>query len=367
MRYSREDGCRAWLAHAMIPPVRLRELLDAFGSAENVYDRFRATDGECLAEWATEKQRELLRDQAAQAAMHGMMLAMQRQEIGILSIGDELYPPLLREIADPPVFLFYRGDLHVLHERTITVVGTRAATPQGAAAAHDLARGLSENGVVVVSGLAAGIDTAAHEGCLAGGSPTVGVCGCGIDVDYPVMSHELKERIVEGGGVLLSEFPLGYPSGRWVFEIRNRILSGLSRGVVLVEGRRRSGALLTVRHALDQGRDVFAWPGVIGSECAEAAHDLLREGARFATTAADVLEDFGWDSAQLPTREEKAALPPLDANQQLIVNALRMGEQSMDQLVLATKLDTPTLGASLTLLQILGVIRALPGKSYALI
>ena len=367
MRYRREDGCRAWLTYGMLEPEMVQDLIQSYGSAETVYDRFRETQGGCLKNQISEQSLNFLRQQAEPTAMHEMMLTMQRLEIGIMSIEDDLYPEALRQIQSPPTFLFYRGDPSVLLERSLTIVGTRRATAQGMQAAFDIARDLSASGVVIVSGLASGIDTAGHEGCLAGGSPTVGVCAGGIDLDYPATNHELREKIVSSGGLLLSEFPLGSPALAWHFDVRNRILAGLSRGVLMIEARIKSGTMLTVRHALDQGREVFAWPGVLGSECAEAAHVLLREGARFFTNAADVLEDFGWDRVKQTTKEEKATLPPLNDDQKRIVKALGMGEQSMDQLAQATGLETASLSTALTMLQIMGIIQSLPGKVYKII
>lgn len=367
MRYTREDGCRAWLTYGLLPLRLLRELLDEYGSAEAVYDEFRRTGGAFLEEFASAESVRLLREQAEPDAMHRMMLTMQRLDVGVMHSSDRAYPELLRQIASPPGLLFYRGSLECLQERMLTIVGTRHASPQGLDTARTVARDLSRAGVVIVSGLAEGIDGAAHEGCLEGGAPTVGLCASGIDVDYPAGNHALKERIIAGGGLLLSEFPLGLPAFRQNFHIRNRLLSGISRGVVMIESRIKSGTMVTVQYALDQGRDVFAWPGVPGSEYAEGAHQLLREGARFFTTADDLLEDMGWHDAPTPTREEKAALPPLSPDQQTVMQALRVGEQSMDQLAAVTGLETSTLSTALTLLQIMGLVRAMPGKTYRII
>lgn len=367
MQYTREDGCLAWLAYGLIPPHKTAELMDEFGCAERLYSEFVRTGGEVLSGFVGGEGMAMLRRQASRDEMHQMMLTMKRLDVGVLPISDPCYPDLLREIPDAPQLLFYRGSLACLRGRCMTIVGTRNPSVHGLDAAGTIARDLARSGVVIVSGLAEGIDSAAHDGCMEGGAPTIGLCAAGIDVDYPASSHDRKERIVREGGLLLSEFPLGLPAFRHNFSIRNRILSGMSRGVILIEGRIQSGTMLTVQHALAQGREVFAWPGVPGSIHAEAAHQLLREGARYFTEATDILEDMDWQGVKEPTKEEKAALPPLTDDQQLVMKALRAGEQSMDQLAAATGLPVPALSTALTLLQILGLIRAMPGKTYMII
>lgn len=367
VHYSREDGCRAWLAYALMPPIKLMRLLQEFGSAETIYTEYVRTGGEVLRPFVRKQGLQELSAHATPEAMHKMMLTLNEHQIGLLSSEDPAYPCLLHEIADPPPLLFYRGNLGCLQERMLTVIGTRSASPQGLQAAHDIAKGLSEAGVVIVSGLAEGIDTEAHTGCLQGRSPTIGICGTGIDVDYPAVNHQLKEDMLAKGGLLLSEWPLGFPALPHSFQHRNRLMSGLSRGTILIESRIKSGAMLTIQHALDQGREVFAWPGYPGSIHAEGAHQLIREGARYFTSAEDILDDMKWTSDALPSSEEKKALPPLSEDQKKVLHALRGGEQSMDQLAAATELSASALSISLTLLQVSGLIRSMPGKTYMII
>ncbi|MBR6027822.1 MAG: DNA-processing protein DprA [Clostridia bacterium] len=365
MRYQREDGCRAWLTSTMIRPETLCTLMREAGSAESVYIRFLEDRGESLREWLTERQLNILRKASAPDAMHRMMLRMQELEIGILSIDDPFYPAALTEINSAPALLFYRGSLSALQERSLTIVGTRKATPSCAAETESLAKALSKSGVCVVSGLAVGIDGAAHEGCLQGGSPTIGVCGCGIDIDYPSDNSQLRERILSGGGLLLSEFPLGMKPTPWSFSSRNRILSGLSRAVVMMQGYIKSGAMVTVGYALDQGREVFAYPGIPNLPLSEGPHQLLREGARYFTTAADILEDLGWDEHPLPTREQREQLPELTPEQKKVYSALSGGELSMDEIAEATGLSASEISVALTMLQMMGRVKSLPGKYFA--
>ena len=365
MRYQREDGCRAWLTYGQLKPEALAGLLAEMGGAEAVYDRFMRDGSGFLAPYATLQQRELLRDHASPEAMHEMMLVMRRLNLGILSMEDYSYPDALRAIADPPPLLFYQGNPDCLMGRCVAMVGSRRASPNILAVTRSIACELSRSGVTIVSGLAMGIDTAAHQGCLEGGSPTAAVLGCGMDVDYPAENAQLRRQIVEGGGVLLSEYPPGTPALGWHFPVRNRILSGLCKGVIMMEARIRSGSMTTVNHALDQGREVFAYPGNVGSEYAEGAHQLLRDGAIYFTDAADVLQDLGWaEEKPAPTPAQKAELPPMSEEQRQVYQLLSRQEMSFDELAAASGLDSPTLSGALTMLQILGLVRSMPGKTY---
>lgn len=367
MRYRREDGCRAWLTCAAWRPEALARILAQYGCAEAVYDRFTREGGAFLGDVANAQQLQWLEEKASPEAIHEMLVVMRRENMGILSMEDFGYPDALRDIPDPPPLLFYRGNLDCLLGPCITVIGSRSPSPSGMEAAERIARELSEAGVRVISGLALGIDGAAHRGCLAGGSPTVAVLGCGLDVNYPAGHRGLKNEILAKGGALLSEYPPGSPAMQWHFPVRNRIMSGLSRAVVLVEARIRSGSMSTVHHALDQGREVYAYPGVVGTEWAEGAHQLLREGANYFASAQDILEDLNLQGQrrQPPAPERQAALPPLNDDQRIVYARLcQGGEQSFDELVQATGLEPSALSGALTMLQILGIIRALPGKAY---
>ena len=365
MRYTREDGCRAWLTYALAHADIIANILEEFGSAEAVYDRFIQKGPAFLKEKLSDFSLEQLTEHSSKEMMHDMLVCMRKLNMGIMSIQDPLYPDSLRNLSSPPALLFYRGNPKCLMGKCITVVGSRTSSQQGAEATRKICRDFSKAGVCIVSGLAMGIDTAAHEGCLEGGSPTAAVLACGIDVDYPIENVELKERIVQTGGVLLSEYPPGTRASRFVFQVRNRILSGLSRAVVMMEGQIQSGSMLTVQHALDQGMDVYAYPGNPDTESAEGAHQLLREGAIFFTRAQDILEDFGWDDAISNHRpESNGVLPDLNDDQRSVFSLLCKGELSYDQLAEMSGLQPAALSVALTMLQMQGLIKAMPGKIY---
>ncbi len=368
MGYTREDGCRAWMTYGTLAPDSLEKLLEEYGSYEGIYDAFKHTQGSMLLHYANDQQMEILTKQARNAEMHEMMRAMQRKGMKIIAKDDAAYPELLRHIPDAPPLLFYMGNLQALAgEKFVTMVGSRRASFYGMDATRRIARELSQYGVVIVSGLAVGVDSAAHEGCLEGGSATIGVAACGLDVDYPAENAPLRRRILSSGGLLLSEAPPGTPALPWRFPIRNRILSGLSSATIMMEARLRSGTMTTVQHALDQGREVYAYPGDTNAPGADAARSLLREGANYFTSARDILEDMKWTRSEPePKRKapERLDLPELDEQAKTIYDLLGRGEKSFDQLAAGCNLDAQMISGALTILQIHGLIRPLPGKLY---
>jgi len=233
-------------------------------------------------------------------------------EVLTIERGDDAYPASLMELRDPPETLYLRGDLRLLTERKVAIVGSRAATPVGRRGAERIARELSEAGVTVVSGMALGIDGAAHRGALAGRGGTIAVLGAGPDRAYPSGNREIFTSIGKLG-LLVSEFPPGELPRPFHFPRRNRIIAALSSAVIVVEAARKSGALITVDHALDLGREVFGVPGSIENPQAEGVHTILRDGAHLLTCAQDLLETMGWVPTPKPETGEGAALGPLFA------------------------------------------------------
>lgn len=365
MRYSREDGCRAWLTYGMLRADLLRELLEEYDSAECIYDNFMESNGAFLSKKIGEYNRCQLLEHGRRDEMHKMLVTMQNLDMRIVSEKDNQYPDSLRNIQSPPALLFYRGNPDCLMGKCIAVVGSRRASPQGTEVTHKICKELSEAGVTIISGFALGIDTAAHEGCLDGGSPTAAILGCGIDVDYPSENCALKEKVIDQGGILMSEYPPGVRANRHVFQVRNRIISGLGKALLMMESRIQSGSMLTVHHALDQGKEVYAYPGIPGTEWAEGAHQLLREGANYFTSSQDILEDLGWDSGErtFPCKNTDS-LPALNEEQRKVFALLNQGEKSFDQLADESGLSVSDLSVALTMLQMMGIVKAMPGKCY---
>ncbi len=270
---------------------------------------------------------------------------LAERELRFLSRSDPAFPPLLRAIHDPPVGLFLRGGAEpgLLARTAVAIVGARACSPYGGQVARSLARELAAAGLVVVSGLARGIDGAAHRGALEAGALTVAVLGCGIDRDYPASHRELA-RGIEERGLIVSEYGPGVEPAPWRFPARNRIVAGLSAATVVVEARERSGALITADLALEEGREVFAVPGEITSSLSHGTNALLRIGATPLTSADDVLEVFGLDPAARPqtAAETSPILGHLPA--------------TADELARATGLEAGALAAQLAELELAGAV-----------
>ncbi|HEX5038127.1 MAG TPA: DNA-processing protein DprA [bacterium] len=275
---------------------------------------------------------------------------------------DPRYPDLLKNIHDPPRRLWVQGDCDFLSRGLlVAVVGARECTPYGEKMAYDLARGLAEKGVTVISGLAYGIDTAAHRGALDGGGKTVAVLGCGIDLPYPAGNVPLKAKIAENGAVL-SELKPGTEAAPWTFPQRNRIISGLSRGVVVVEAGIKSGSLITAELALQQGRDVFAVPGPVTSKASEGTNKLIQNGAKLVTCVADVLDEWGLSDQVKPFARRQILAETGDAGE--ILKLLTEGPRHFDDLIAGSGIGVEKLSGLLVDLEIRGKIRALPGGRY---
>ena len=356
----------AWLASAEVPYDTLIPLLYRMRSAKHVFEEFmKARGGIGLLT-------DICRDRLAEAAdpekLEFFQHSLSEHRISMLTILDEAYPHCLRQIPDPPGILFYQGEVSCLkHPKKAAMIGSRAASYAGQKAARITAAELSRNGVCIISGLAYGIDAESHRGCLEGGSPTVAVMGCGIDQTYPVQNGPLKRDILLHGGLILSEYAPGMkPVGRH-FPYRNRIISGLSDTVILMEARIRSGSMTTVGHALKQGKEVYAYPGDPVSPLYEANRILLREGARYFSEAKDILSDMNWlDKSRYVGQNivcSSKAVPGNDA-EAAVYKALEKGGLGFDELAAATGLAPSELLSTLTVLQIRQKIDLLPGKRY---
>lgn len=283
----------------------------------------------------------------------------------LVTWSDASYPPLLREIADPPLALYVMGNREMLTRPQIAIVGSRNASPAGKENAHAFARALSDAGLIVTSGLALGIDGAAHRGALDAGGGTIAVCGTGLDRVYPARHRELAHAIVKNGA-LVSEFAIGSPPLPGHFPVRNRIISGLCLGVLVVEAALESGSLITARLALEHGREIFAIPGSIHSPLARGCHALVRQGAKLVETANDVIEELGalaqWSRTQPPARPvaDKTFPPPI---QDLLV-CLGHDPVTLDALIERSGLTTDAVSSMLVTLELEGVVATMPGGRF---
>lgn len=308
-----------------------------------------------------------------------------KMKVTILTELDEAYPPLLREIASPPLALYVAGDPTVLSRAGVALVGTRAATAYGRETAERLAAALAQRGWAVFSGLAAGIDAAAHRGALLGGGVTAGILGGALDRFFPHENRALAREMVEKGGCVASEFPFGRPPDAQTFPQRNRVVSGLACGVVAVECPLRSGTLITCSRAAEQGRPVMAVPGRVDWKSAEGCNRLIREGARLVTCADDVIEELtplcapkakGASPQERRTppksREARAAVPsappqpPVSLEESLVLRAIPGNGATIDAIGREAKLPAAKVNALLVGLRLKGRVRFLPGNRVTL-
>jgi DNA processing protein len=311
------------------------------------------------------------------AAPDRQLLAADRQWLqsagGTLILCDsERYPPLLAEIPAPPVALYLQGDASVLLSVQLAVVGSRSPTVSGRRTARDFAQHLAHAGLTITSGLAVGIDAAAHEGALAAPGRTIAVMGCGLDQIYPAEHRPLARAIVAQGGALLGEFPPGTPPRRENFPRRNRLISGLSLGTLVVEAARYSGSLITARLATAQGREVFAIPGSIHNPLARGCHELIRQGAKLVESSADVLSELKipYEKQDLTDgsvgHASPAQGPPeLDKDYEILLDALGFEPASIDALVERTGLASSNLASMLLILELEGRVGLHAGGRFA--
>ena len=362
----------AWLRLTLAPGVgndAARKLLAAFGSAQGVFEQSAVS----LRQLGTDRLVKAIHSQPP-----GLPALLQTtlewlhagEDRCIATLGDVAYPASLLNIEDPPLMLYLLGSL--VHQSpatapvNIAMVGSRNPTPQGEVNAKEFARAFAQTGLCVVSGLALGIDGAAHDGALLGGGQTIAVVGTGLDRVYPKKHLALAHRIAQQG-LLMSEFPLGTPPLTANFPKRNRIISGLSRGTLVVEAALKSGSLITARMAVEQGKEVFAIPGSIHSPQSRGCHALIKQGAKLVELAQDVLEELQLDVAVglkgLPLPDHSDDDAPASADSPLLT-ALGHDLASLDALQARTGLPTPTLQAQLLELELNGQVARLPGGLF---
>lgn len=358
------DELRYWLALLRAPGLGTRGALEVltkttpgilFGASlpGDIRDRLRADT------------REYLRNPDWSAVDADLAWLATSTHNHILTLHDAIYPQLLKEIADPPLLLFVHGDPAVLSRPQIAMVGSRNPTPQGINNAHAFAQSFAQTGLAITSGLALGIDAACHEGALAGSGYTIAAMGTGLDRVYPKRHHTLAHKIAEQGA-LISEFPPGTPPLKENFPRRNRIISGLSLGTLVVEASVNSGSLITARCAADQGREVFAIPGSIHNPLARGCHALIRQGAKLVESANDVLEELHISQPLLRNVEATSDIAEIlpDPTQQTVLEQLSFEPTSMDRIVERTALTADVVSSILLVLELQGQVMSSGAQYY---
>jgi len=341
--------------------AQIRRLLTAAGSFEALFSDpslirsakigLRSTTIDKLAATANEDQ------------LCSMMHAIEKKGIRLLTFDSEEYPEALKNIFDPPTVLYTKGDISRLSEKQFAIVGTRHGTRSGLTSARRIARELSERDVSIVSGMARGMDSAATIGAIEGKTPCAAVLGSGADVVYPKENQRMYDKIVETG-VVISEYEPGTPPISSNFPARNRIISGMSAGVLIVEGEMKSGAAITMRCAVEENREVFAIPGDLNSPFSVLPNTLISEGAIVTLNSETILSHFGWDRQKTCEQTEKFS-PKLDFSEQQLYTLLKRGDTDMDTLVLQTGWNVSEVSLILMRLELYGLVVRLPGNRFS--
>jgi len=378
-----------WMALMLTPgmgALRIKKAMERLGTGSRVLE---ASLTELEGAGMPARSAQFVADGRAQVVAEEEMKRVSEAGGLVLVFEDEAYPERLREIYDPPAVLWVRGDVEVLSQPGIAVVGTRQPSPYGAGMAELLSRDLAHRGVAIFSGMARGVDTAAHKGAVDAGGKTVAVWGTGIDVVYPKENKKLAESIVASGGAIVSEYPLGTFPAPQNFPVRNRILSGMSIGVLVIEAGEYSGTRITARCAMEQNRDVYAVPGNVTNKNAWGPNTLIKQGAKLTATWEDVWEDLPSD-VRLQLEEKRAVAgehesksvgsaslfddgtgsdggKPMPAHERAVFQRLRHDEPlQLDALIesLEAELGSAEIFAALFELELSGKVKQLPGKNY---
>ncbi|HWV19032.1 MAG TPA: DNA-processing protein DprA [Rhodocyclaceae bacterium] len=357
-----DNELAAWLRLTLIPGLGgqgQRSLLQTFGLPQAIFKargtELRAAIGDTLA--------TALAGQDAEAEIETALAWAAEPGNHLITLADPAYPPALLNSADPPVLLYAKGDIALLQRPMLAVVGSRNATRQGELDAEAFAAHLSAAGLTIVSGMALGIDAAAHRGGLKGKGATVAVIGTGIDRIYPARNAGLARSIAEQG-LIISEFPLGMGALAHNFPRRNRIIAGLGQGCLVVEAAERSGSLITARLAAEAGREVFAMPGSIHSALARGCHRLIRQGAKLVESAEDILEELKWEGVVHPIPSIDTETTPPSAEELKVIKALSDAPCDLEALVTRSGLTPDALLAMLLSMELDGRIASLPGGRY---
>ncbi len=358
-----EHEVRAWLALSRLElsPRAAGALIERFGGPEAV---FQASEEELKSvEQLTDKGRAKVLEPWPAAIERDMRL-IDEAGVTLIPISSPDYPAKLKEIYDPPILLYIRGRLVEEDKLSIAIVGSRRATVYGLSVAERIARDLAGRGLTVVSGGARGIDTAAHKGALAAEGRTIAFLGCGVDVGYPAENRKLFDAVAESGAVV-SEFPFGATPEPWRFPPRNRLISGMSMGVLVCQSPEASGALITAGYAAEQGRDVYAVPGNVDDERNRGCHALIKDGAKLVEGARDILEELGLDGDDKGPKQLSLPIESLrNENERGIASLLSLEPMPVDEIIEKSGLPAPMVSGVLTILEMRGVVRRVPGNAY---
>ena len=363
------DELAAWVRLLAAPGIgreSARKLLACYGSPQAVIAASTASRAQVVGPAAAQAVAHSSEETdalvaATQAWLAGADADDDTSPRAVVTLGDPLYPAALLQTADPPLMLYAQGRTELLAASSLAVVGSRNPTPQGSENARAFARHLSDAGLAVVSGLALGIDAAAHEGALQGAGGTIAVVGTGLDRVYPKRHFELAHRIAREG-LVLSEYPLGTPPLAGHFPTRNRIIAGLARGTLVVEAALQSGSLITARLASEAGRDIFAIPGSIHSPLSRGCHSLIKQGAKLVETANDILDELHWAAPRAPDTRQAGDAEATRSDP--LLEALGHDPVGLEALVARTGWSAAALNIRLLEMELAGSVARLPGQLF---
>ncbi|MBZ0299643.1 MAG: DNA-processing protein DprA [Anaerolineae bacterium] len=355
-----------WLGFSLVSgigPRRVSHLLNWFGDLSSAWH---ASETQLQRAGLEPQPRANLLRARVSLDLDAEQERIERAGAWLLTLADEAYPPLLKAVPDPPMVLYMRGSLLPIDQNALSMVGTRKATHYGQEAASNIAAALADQGVTIISGLAHGIDTAAHRGALSAGGRTLAVLGSGVDHIYPADNRELAAKIVENGA-LVSEFPLGTAPEARNFPRRNRIISGIALGVLVVEAPEGSGALITADMAAEQGREVFAVPGNIFNTSSRGSNRLIQEGAKLVMSAEDILDELSIAYSHVEARTLTESMIPANDTENQILDQLSADPLHVDDLARTCGLPIAQVTSTLTILELKGLARKVGPMQYCLI
>ena len=355
-----------WVALNHFPkfgPARFKRLINYF---PDMAEAFKATSSELIKAKIEENITQEFITARLEINPDQLMDKLDQEDIKVITIKNKIYPKLLKELYTPPPLIYYKGNFDLKNDFTLAVVGARKYTNYGQQVTASLVKDLVRNNLTIVSGLALGIDALAHITALENNGKTVAVLGSGLDKQniYPSQNRYLADKIIAQDGLLISEFPPGTPPLRHHFPQRNRIISGLSLGTLIIEASEKSGALITAKYSLDQNREVFAIPGNIYSTTSSGTNELIKLGARVVTSAEDIIETLNLDQATAYI-DNKKIIPDTPEEEKIIAH-LSHDPIHVDELVRLTKLDTAVINSTLTIMEMKGMVKNLGNMQYVL-
>lgn len=361
-KYLEEQAYYLAFSHCYgIGPMRYKKLMEVFGTLRTAYEA---------------KQQDLIPILGLKIAtdfcrfrsnfdLEKKLLELKQKEIAIISQIDSRYPPQLLELTDAPICLYIKGKIELYDWKNmmlLAVVGTRQPTAYGSQLAKKFSYELAQAGVTVISGMALGVDALAHDGAVQGKGKTIAVLGCGVDMINPPSNRWIYEKILKNDGLIISEFPPGHLVMKGLFVARNRIISGISAGVLVIEGTKDSGALITARYAAEQGREVFAVPGPISSSLSAAPNSLLKQGAALVSETQDLLNNFGTKINKLNNKSYSSQ--KLTEIENIIIKLLEKEAMLIDEIIIKTQLDALIISQQLSGLEIKGIIEKAGNGKY---